>query len=78
MKQQKNLRIGIALLAAFVLWTLAVSYVNVQPIGPQGSCVGFATLNQAFHLLTGVHMWLYTITDWLSITPLVFILGFCI
>ena len=76
MKQQKTLIPGILLLIAFVIWTLAVTRIDVQSIGPQGSCVGFATLNQAFHQLAGVHMWLYVLTDWLSIFPLVFILGF--
>ena len=78
MKQQKNLIIGTFLLAAFVLWTMAVSYLDVQAIGPQGSYIGFASLNQAFHLLTGVHMWLYVVTDWLSIFPLVCIFAFAL
>ena len=78
MKQQKNLIIGLFLLAAFVLWTLAVSYWDVQTIGPHGSYVGFASLNQAFHLLTSVHMWLYGVTDWLSIFPLVCIFAFAL
>ena len=78
MKQRKHLTVGISLLGAFVLWTLAVSRIDVQAIGPQGSSVGFAALNQAFHHLTGVHMWLYALTDWLSILPLVFIMGFAL
>ena len=64
------------LLAAFLLWTLAVRYMDVQAIGPQGSAVGFATVNRFFHSLTGVHMYLYTITDLLSLIPVVFIAGF--
>lgn len=59
-----------ALLTAFVLWTWAVSAVDVQPIGPLGTAVGFATLNGLFHRLTGVHMGLYTLTDWLGLVPL--------
>lgn len=64
------------LLTAFLLWTLAVRYMDVQAIGPQGSAVGFATVNRFFHSLTGVHMYLYTITDLLSLIPVVFIAGF--
>ena len=63
-------------LAAFILWTVAVRFWDLQPIGPTGSIVGFATLNGYFHNLTGVHMDLYTITDWLSLVPVGFVLGF--
>lgn len=64
------------MLGAFVLWTLAAGHVDVQPIGPQGSAVGFATVNRWFHNLTGVHLWLYTLTDWLSLIPLGIAAGF--
>lgn len=67
---KKYLIIALCLLAAFVLWTVAVCLVNVQPIGPENSSVGFAGINGAFHQLTGVHMALYDITDILSVIPL--------
>ena len=63
----------VGLLAAFALWTASVCLVDVQPIGPLGSRVGFAALNGWFHNLTGVHLWLYDLTDLLSVVPL----GFC-
>lgn len=69
---------GICLLAAFVLWTVAVCVVDVQPIGPNDSAVGFAAVNGAFHRLTGVHMALYDITDWLSVIPLGCVAGFAL
>ena len=80
MKQetQKNFRIAMCLMAAFALWTAAVGFVDVQAIGPQGSAVGFAALNGFFHNLTGVHMSLYLITDWLSLIPLGFVPGFAL
>ena len=62
--------LGIGLLAAFGLWTLAVCLIDVQPIGPDGSAVGFAALNGFLHRLTGVHWWLYALTDWLGLIPL--------
>lgn len=67
---------GMGFLAAFVLWTLAVLTVDVQPIGPEGSMVGFATVNGFVHKLTGVHLELYVITDWLGLVPFFFVLGF--
>ena len=63
-------------LVLFVLWTWAVSTVDVRPIGPGGSCVGLASLNEAFHRWTGVHMGLYLATDWLSLVPVGCVLGF--
>ena len=75
-KNQKNFCIATCLLSAFLLWTAAIQFVDVQAIGPQGSSVGFATMNRFVHNLTGVHMSLYTITDWLSLVPLMFVMGF--
>ena len=66
------------LLGAFALWTAAVRLVDVQPIGPQGSAVGFATINGWVHDLTGVHMALYTVTDWLGLVPFGVAIGFAL
>ena len=65
-----------AFFVAFILWTVAVTFIDVQPIGPESSRVGFAALNQFVHQITGVHMDLYVITDWLSLIPLCFVAGF--
>lgn len=69
---------GLIILALFVLWTALVVCVDVRAIGPEGSSVGFAAVNGAFHALTGVHMGLYTLTDWLGIVPFVFVFGFAV
>ena len=76
--KKRNISIALGFLAAFLLWTVAVRRIDVQPIGPQGSVVGFATLNGLVHSFTGVHMLLYTITDWLSLMPVAFGLGFAL
>ena len=64
------------LFIVFMLWTIAIQYVDVQMIGPENSAVGFATLNGWFHKLTGVHMFIYTVTDWLGLVPLLAVAGF--
>lgn len=74
-KYQKNFCIALCLLVSFALWTAAICRINVQAIGPTGSSVGFATLNRFIYNLTGVHMSLYTITDWLGLVRLCFALG---
>ena len=61
---------GILLLALFLLWTVAVKTVDVAQAGETATLVGFATLNSRFHSLTGVHMWIYDLTDLLSVIPL--------
>lgn len=73
---RKNLRIAISMLALFTLWTAAIRCIDVKAIGPRGSTVGFAAVNAFVHRLTGVHMSLYRITDWLSLVPLGFVMGF--
>ena len=73
---RKRFCLSVCLLTAFALWTAVVCFVNPAPIGPNGSVVGFAAVNGFVHNLTGVHMTLYTITDWLGLVPVGFILGF--
>lgn len=75
---QKILYTVICMLVGFVLWTIAIQFIDKKAIGPQNSSVGFATLNQFIHNLTGVNMSLYTITDWLGLVPLGFAMGFAI
>ena len=70
MKKNQNLLAGILLLVGFAVWTFLIQTVDVQPIGPNGSSVGFAALNGWFHQLTGVHWMLYTLTDWLGLVPI--------
>ncbi len=74
----KKFWIAIVLLSAFVLWTVAVCFVAVAPIGPNGTAVGFATLNGWFHRLTGVHWSLYVLTDWLGLVPFAVCLAFAV
>ena len=69
-KEKKTLCAGLLLLAAFVLWTVLIQCVDVQPLGQNGTNIGFATLNCWFHKLCGVHMTIYTITDWLGLVPI--------
>ena len=75
-ENQKNIYIALFMFLLFVLWTVLICIVDVRAIGPQETTVGFATLNRIFHNLTGVHMSLYTITDWLGLIPFFFVTGF--
>ena len=70
--KRKNLIItGTGFCIAFVVWTLLIKFVDVQPLGVNGTDIGFATVNARFHSLTGVNMILYNITDWFGLIPLI-------
>ena len=73
---KKGLWAGIALVLVFIVWTILIQRVDVQPLGQNGTDIGFAALNVWFHQLTGAHMGLYTITDWLGLVPIVICLCF--
>ncbi len=69
-KEKRGLLSGTVLLAAFIGWTILIQTVDVQAIGPKVTAVGFAAFNGWFHRMTGVHMTLYTVTDWLGLVPI--------
>lgn len=79
--KKKNLCLFIAGgsgLMVFAMWTVLVKLVDVQAIGPEGSAVGFATVNGLVHELIGVNWTLYTVTDWLGLVPFAVAFGFAV
>ena len=72
----RQLLAGFGALTAFIIWTMLIQTVDVQPVGQNGTNLGFAGLNQWFHKLTGVHMTIYTVTDWLGLIPIAVCTGF--
>lgn len=69
-KGKRFLGIGSIFVVGFVIWTVLIQRVDVQTLGVNGTDIGFATINCWFHQLTGVHMEIYTITDWLGFVPI--------
>ncbi len=67
---------GLAFLAGFIVWTILIRHIDVQRAGPRDTEIGFATLNVWFHQMTGVHMSIYTITDWLGLVPILICMCF--
>jgi len=74
--RKKELLAGIVLLAAFALWTVLIRHIDIQNAGPNGTEIGFATVNVWFHRLIGVHLLVYTITDWLGLVPIIICICF--
>ena len=68
MKRLKAFILPAVLLGMFLLLTAAVEFVDVEPVAPDGSEVGFAAVNCYVHKAVGVHMLWYDITDWLGIS----------
>ena len=77
-KKSRSLCAGTALLADFACWTVLIRCADVRPAGPNGSTVGLAAFNVWFHHTAGVHMPLYTVTDWLGLVPIAVCLGFAV
>lgn len=80
MKRKRNgkelLALGMTFISAFIIWTILIQTLDVKPVGQNGTNIGFAALNTAFFELTGVHMTLYTITDWLGLVPIIVCMSF--
>lgn len=74
--ERKILCGGLALLLAFVIWTVLIQKIDVKPEGIGGTDIGFSAINEWFHKLTGVHMGIYTITDWLGLIAIFVCMGF--
>ena len=75
-KGKRELMSGLVLLAGFIVWTILIRHIDVQRAGPGGTEIGFASFNVWFHRMTGVHMLIYTITDWLGLVPIFICMGF--
>ena len=51
------------LLICFVVFTILVRCIDVQPVGPENSLIGFATVNTAVHNFFGEHHLWYQLTQ---------------
>jgi undecaprenyl-diphosphatase len=72
----KKTTAAICFLVLFALLTVTLHFIDVRPVGPLESSVGFASVNAAFHELTGENMFLYELTDILEIIPFIAVLFF--
>ena len=64
MKKFANSYIFASLFVVFSLW---IRLFDVQPVGPEGSKIGFASLNVAVHEFFGMHLFWYKLTQLLGV-----------
>lgn len=60
----------------FLIFTVVLTRVDVQPIGPEQSQIGLATINQFVFEQFGVHLGWYRITNWLGVVAILVAFGF--
>lgn len=77
-KTKRLMAAGAILFFVFVLFTLSLLVVDVKPIGPGGSRVGYAKINEKVHDFIGVHMTMYLITDWAGVFAIAICAGFAL
>ena len=69
MNMKKYLKPAVILLVVSVIYTILVKVVDVSAIGPNGSKVGFATINNWFHQLFPYSETWYKTTKYLGLLP---------
>lgn len=65
-ENRKGWILSLYLFILFVCYTLLLRTVDVKPVGPEGSKVGFATINMAIFNMTGFNDICYTISKYLG------------
>ena len=73
---KKDLQASLVLFVLFIVLIILLKTVDVEPLGPQNSEVGLATLNWAVHHVLGDHLVWYNITDILGKIALLTAFGF--
>ena len=67
MKNKRNLLFAAVSGLSAALLIILVRFVDVRPIGPEGTSIGLSYLNQSVFDRFGVNMLWYEITDWLGV-----------
>lgn len=63
MTNRKEFKISLGLIGTCILFTILVKFVDIAQIGPQGSSVGFSTINNFFHKIFGGNKFFYNISE---------------
>ena len=74
MKTKQYFAASILLSLIFAVFTVLVATVDVAPIGPEGSTVGFSCINQFSFLHLGTHTAWYRLTEWFGVAAILIML----
>lgn len=61
---------SLLLFILFILFTIGLTFIDISPIGPNQSTVGYSYVNQIVQSVIGVNMMWYHITDWMGLLPI--------
>lgn len=76
--KKKNVIVSICLIMLSIIYTILVKYVDVSPIGPKASSVGFSTLNKfVFNFFGRSNIW-YNITEVLGMISILIALFYAL
>ena len=78
MKRNANIITAAVSGSSAVILILLIRFVDVAPIGPQGTSIGLSHLNRAVFEWFGVDLLWYHITDWLGIAAILTALLFAV
>lgn len=73
---RKKYIITIGLFILFIIYTILVKTVDVQPVGPNDSQIGFAGINKAVFYSLGESEFWYSLTKYLGVLAILVVFGF--
>lgn len=65
-KSKQSLIMAASLFLLFIIFTVMVKTIDVRPIGPEQSSVGFASVNKFVFELFGVNPLWYNVSEWMG------------
>ncbi len=71
--KKRNIITAVVSTIIFIVYTMLLIKVDVKPIGPNGSSVGFAKMNGWFRDLIGQNNFMYKLSELLGIILLLFV-----
>ena len=75
-KTRKSYIATISLFVLFIIYTVLVKTVDVQPVGPEDTEIGFAGINMAVFSFLGESKFWYSVTKYLGVFAILVIFGF--
>lgn len=75
-KKKRNYIISGVLISVAILFTILVKFIDVRSVGVNGTDIGFAFINKPISNLIGSNMFIYDITEWLGIIPLLVVMAY--